>query len=140
MELRLRKKIGKGVKRAWTPERREAQSQRMLKQRQDPQFLKKLRRGRKLNQWSRKYKQCIRCGTNKRKHYAKGMCQSCYYRFRYWQKRGIDPKPLKQWSREYDHCIRCGTTERKHCARGICVRCYMKERYRRKIMALFIDL
>ena len=30
--------------------------------------------------WSRKYKQCVCCGKTKFKHFAKGLCSSCYMR------------------------------------------------------------
>lgn len=30
--------------------------------------------------WSRKYDECINCGSTEKKHYARGLCQTCYNR------------------------------------------------------------
>ena len=41
--------------------------------------------------WSRKFNYCIKCGTTTVKHYAKGLCEDCYYKFvdskRYWKRK-----------------------------------------------------
>ena len=45
-----------------------------------------------LYQWSQKFPKCLICGTIKRKHYARGLCSSCYektrreYKKEYWRK------------------------------------------------------
>lgn len=40
--------------------------------------LEKIRKLRKLVNWSRKYRECVICGTNKIKHKGKGLCRKCF--------------------------------------------------------------
>lgn len=71
------------------------------------------------------------CGHNSRKHYAKGLCSSCYH----------SPKQIIiQWlkfncshSKRTPRALECGHNERIHRARGLCGLCYTKWKRNRRI-------
>lgn len=80
--------------------------------------------------WSRQYSQCISCGTTSKRHYAKGLCVTCYFRA-LWSKRGKNPS--QTWSDEHSNCVACGTTAVPHEARGLCRACYYKSHFKVRI-------
>lgn len=72
----------------------------------------------KLNKWSKKHDKCIVCGTDKRKHAGKGICNKCYFVGKYkeknienvkkWQKNNPEKVKAKnkRWRRENPGKIR----------------------------------
>jgi len=78
--------------------------------------------------WSRYYDKCIKCGTTKYKHNAKGLCIRCYKKELYKKRKA----KLIKWSRKYEKCIDCGTTDRPYAANGRCIRCHVKAINRRR--------
>ncbi len=80
--------------------------------------------------WTEKYPQCKECGTSKKKHICKGLCQICYSASRkYTSKYKTD----KGWTEKYPKCSKCETTEKKHHAKGLCQNCYDDNRRGRPI-------
>ncbi|HPZ07961.1 MAG TPA: hypothetical protein PL110_07600 [Candidatus Eremiobacteraeota bacterium] len=37
-----------------------------------------------MSNWSRDYAKCRSCGTDEKKHYARGLCRNCYRKQLYW--------------------------------------------------------
>lgn len=43
-------------------------------------------RWKKWDRWARKYDKCVRCGTNEKKHFSRGMCRACYNKWYRYEK------------------------------------------------------
>lgn len=87
--------------------------------------------------WSRNYKECIRCGKTKYKHRGNGLCKYCYELTAYRKSKNIPidaPKNSKyfDWSKKHEKCIRCKTTKYSHNGNGLCTRCFKFVSHRKK--------
>ncbi len=86
----------------------------------------------KKGKWSVKYNNCVKCNTANYQYQGKGLCERCYSKSFYNNRKN---GKFGRWSKDSDCCMECGRIDRPHAAHGLCGTCHVNNLNRKKGIA-----